>query len=74
MNTSKKVFDAIRRNGLKLNKSKCKFLQIEITNLGHLLTSEGTKSDSSKIDVMINIAQPKCQEDLQRFRCLTNYS
>ena len=43
---------------LKLNKDKLKFKEISVKYLGHTNTSEGLKSDLSKIDAFQQMKAP----------------
>ena len=72
-NTRTEHIETLKRNDLKLNKDKCKFFHTEIIYLGHVLTNKGIRPDQSKIDKIINIPKPECNEDLQRFLGMTNY-
>ena len=41
----KKFLERASKNGLKLNKEKCKIRQREVPYVGHLLAAEGLKID-----------------------------
>ena len=41
--------DTASKQGLKLNKEKCKIRQTQVPYVGHLLTSEGLKIDLQKV-------------------------
>ena len=45
-----KFLDRASKQGLKLNKEKCKIRQTQVPYVGHLLTSEGLKIDSQKME------------------------
>lgn len=45
------VIDKIRKNGLKLNRDKCKFGQTAIKFLGHILSQRGLEADPDKSQV-----------------------
>ena len=43
------ILNRLRKVSLRLNPSKCNFLQKEIVYLGHLISAEGIKPDPSKV-------------------------
>ena len=49
----------IRESGLKLNKTKCPIRKQSIVFLGHIILSEGIKTDPSKIAAISKIPLPK---------------
>ena len=57
----------IRESGLKLNKQKCKFGASELPYLGHVISSEGLKPDSEKVQVILNMPPPQNKSDMQCF-------
>ncbi len=52
------VFDRIRKAKLKLQKSKCKFLQPEIVYLGHTISAKGITPDQEKVKVIQELEAP----------------
>ena len=67
------VFEAIKKHGMKLNKSKCCFHQSKITFLGHIITSDGIYADDKKILAIRNMPYPTNVKELQRFLGSVNY-
>ena len=61
-----KILERARAIGLKLNKDKCKIGLTEIPYIGHLLSQQGVKPDSSKVDAILNMPCPTNKHDLQR--------
>lgn len=53
-----KVFERLRQYNLKLNPSKCKFFQSEVTYLGHKITDQGIYPDDSKFSAVKNFPIP----------------
>ena len=54
----KKLLDACVRNKIKLNLQKSVFKTTEVEFLGHLMTSEGLKPDTKKIEAILNMENP----------------
>ena len=71
--TLRKVLECIRSSGLKLNKSKCKFSESEVTFLGHKLSSEGLQVDPKKCSAITDMPTPTNKTELQRFLGMINY-
>ncbi len=45
--SQQEIFDRLRRVGLKLDPSKCEFLKTNVSYLGHVVSPEGIRTDSS---------------------------
>ena len=67
------VLKCLNEYNIKLNRSKCNFLQDEIEYLGHKITSKGIFMTQSKIDAMQNAPVPKNLTELRSFLGLINY-
>ena len=61
-----KFLDRASKQGLKLNKKKCKIRQPQVPYVGHLLTSEGLKIDSQKVKAVEEMPAPQSKEDVKR--------
>ena len=74
LETNERVsFEKYRRGNLKLNRKKVKRCQSSVCFMGHLLTSEGLKADSEKIQA---IPEKPAQGDItaaKRFLLMMNY-
>ena len=68
-----KVFESVRKHGLKLKKSKCRFDQSEIIFLGHKITAEGIHPDHNKVEAIQKMPYPSDVKGLQRFLGMVNY-
>ena len=68
-----RLFERLRKSGLKLNREKCQFFLTELLYIGHLLTADGIKPDPSKVEAITKMPNPKSKQDLQRFLGMTNY-
>lgn len=67
------VFDRLRNVKLKLNPTKCKFLQKEILYLGHIVSGNGILPDSEKTKVLENYPRPQSTDEIKRFVAFANY-
>ena len=67
------VFDLLVSNGLVVNKSKCLFGVGELEYLGHLVTSEGIRPLTGRIDVIHQYPRPQTRSKLQRLLGMINY-
>ena len=67
------VFDRIRAAGLKLKPSKCRFLRKEVVFLGHVVSSDGIKTDPEKVKAVETWPVPLNVKELQSFLGLASY-
>ncbi|GFQ79625.1 hypothetical protein TNCT_501881 [Trichonephila clavata] len=67
------IFQKLNEYGLTINVSKCVFGVPEISFLGHLVTKNGTKPLSDKVDPILNYPQPNTIKELRRFLGLLNF-
>jgi len=67
------VLAKLREVNLKLNPGKCSFAARSIAFLGHVVGSEGTRPDPSKIDAVVHFPVPKTVTDVRSFLGLTGY-
>ena len=67
------VFDRIRTAGLKLKPSKCHFLRKEVAFLGHVVSSDGIKTDPEKVKAVKTWPVPQNIKELQSFLGLAGY-
>ena len=61
-----KFLERASKQGLKLNKEKCKIRQTQVAYVGHLLTSEGLKIDPRKVKAVQEMPEPQSKEDVKR--------
>ncbi|MBW0547446.1 hypothetical protein O181_087161 [Austropuccinia psidii MF-1] len=59
------VLQILRDNNLLAKASKCLFHALSVEYLGHIVSSEGLKMDSSKVQKILNWPQPKNIQALQ---------
>ena len=67
------VFERIRAAKLKLRPDKCRILQREIDFLGHVVSGDGIRMDSRKIEVVRDWPRPKNLREVRSFLGLCAY-
>lgn len=67
------VFSRLNRFGMKLKSSKCVFLVDEISYLGHVISKDGIKTDSSKVDAIVRMPKPTNVTELRSFLGMINF-
>lgn len=68
-----KVFRKLREANLKIQINKCKFFARETLYLGHILTPEGVKPNSAKVDTILNLKLPNTVKGIKSFLSMTGY-
>ena len=58
---------------VRLNGSKCKFLQNQVTYLGHLLGPSGIHPLQKKVDAIVNAPRPQNISELKSFLGMLNF-
>ena len=69
-----KVLTRLRRYGLRLKKSKCKFFQKELEFLGHVISNEGIKPTTECVKSIQDAPCPVNKQELQSFLGLVTYN
>ena len=59
-------FSSVKKNGLKLNRSKCQFNKSEVIFLGHKVTVTGIYPDDRKVEAIKDMSLPENKKELQR--------
>ncbi|CAM4705892.1 unnamed protein product [Lepidochelys kempii] len=72
-NNLQSVLNCIRKAGLMLNRSKCKFIQTELSFLGHTISQAGLKPDPAHILAISNVLPPTDLQTLRSFLGLTSW-
>ena len=67
------LLDRARERNLKLNPDKIQFKLKRTSFMGHCITKEGVKPDTSKIEAIIKLPLPDNVKSLQRFIGMVNY-
>ena len=65
--------ERLRAAGLRLKPKKCKFAQLEVDYLGHVVSKEGVRSDSKKLEAVREFPTPTCVKTLRSFLGLASY-
>ncbi|KAL6481040.1 hypothetical protein MHYP_G00091200 [Metynnis hypsauchen] len=61
------VFAGLKKYGLKLKPQKCHLMRREVCYLGHVVSSEGIKTDPDKISKVAEWKTPKNRQELLQF-------
>jgi len=69
----REVFQKLRQFNLIIDPDKCEFLKTELNYVGHVITSEGVKSDPEKIKAIKNFPIPKNTTDVKSFLGLKEF-
>jgi RNase H-like domain found in reverse transcriptase/Reverse transcriptase (RNA-dependent DNA polymerase) len=73
LNKLEVVFNRLQDAGLKVNANKSFFARDSVEYLGYTLSREGIMPQSTKVEAIQHIAEPKNKRDLRRFIGLVNY-
>ena len=69
------VFKRLRDNGIKLKPTKCELFRSQVKYLGHIVSREGYKADTSNMRALTVLKEqhPKTVGDVRRILGLLNY-
>ncbi len=67
------VFQRLREHGLRLQRSKCAFMQTSVEYLGYKIDSEGIHTSCKKVEAILEAPRPQNTQQLRSFLGLTNY-
>ena len=67
------IFELLSANCLAINKSKCAFGVTKLEYLRHLVTCDGIRPLTSRIQTIHDFPTPRTRTDLQRFQGMINY-
>jgi len=51
--------ERLQREGITLNPDKINYKETEVKYLGHVLTTNGSKTDEDKIEAIISLEKPR---------------
>ena len=69
----KLVFTRIQGAGLKLQSTKCRFLQTKVKYLSHIISSEEIAADTAKVENVASWPTPSSTRAVQQFFSLASY-
>lgn len=70
----RKIFERMRKHGLKMEPKKCSFLRKETLFLGHeIIPGVGIRPDPSKFEAIKKYPQPKNSTEMKRFLGMCGY-
>lgn len=67
------VLNRLKEYGLKLSPDKCKFFQTSVRYLGHIVSSDGVKTDPEKVQALKTWPRPQNLKELQSFLGFSGY-
>jgi len=67
------VLNRLQAYGLKLSPEKCKFFQTSVRYLGHIVSSDGVKTDPEKVQALKTWPRPQNLKELQSFLGFSGY-
>ena len=67
------VFQKLQSYGLRLKKSKCRFLQKSVKYLGLVVDAEGLHASTEKIEAVMDAPEPSNVKELRSFLGMMNY-
>ena len=67
------VLRRLHRNGVRLKKRKCAFMQSSVDYLGHRIDSQGIHPDTRKVEAIQNAPQPTKVSELRSVLGMINY-
>ena len=68
-----KVLERLRSAGLTLKPTKCKFAQLQVSYLGHVISEEGVQTDPAKLQAVKEFPVPTNVKALRSFLGLASY-
>lgn len=67
------VHARLQEVGLRLNDEKCEYNKSEINFLGHIISKDGIRPDTSKVEAISNMVEPTNVTELKRYLGMVNY-
>jgi len=64
------LIERIRQVNLKLQPNKCEFLKTEVTYLGYVISKDGIKPDSKKLEAVRQFPRPKTLKNIKNIKFL----
>ena len=73
LQTLRATFQRARENSQRYNIDKCRFKLSEVSYYGHVISSDGMKSDLKKVEAIAKMAKPANKTELQTILSMANY-
>ena len=73
LHTLELVLQRLQQAGLRLNRSKCLFLQASLEFLGHVVNANGIQPTEEKVRAIKEASEPKNAAELRSFLRIVNY-
>jgi hypothetical protein len=67
------VLRRLKKTGFQVNPDKCVWFAPSVNYLGFTITREGIKPQTSKVQGILNMSQPRNQKDVRRFVGMVNF-
>ena len=67
------ILQRLTELNLKLQPDKCEFLKPELEYLGHVISKDGVKPNSKKIEAVKEFKQPRNSKEIKQFLGLAGY-
>ena len=67
------MFVKLREYGLKIKPKKCVLFQKRVRFVGHVISSEGIKTDPEKIRAVVDWVVPTSVKEVRSLLCLSGY-
>ena len=68
-----KVFERMRKEGLKLSPSKCQFFKRRVKYIGHMVSESGVEPDPDKVEKVKTWPRPRNPEEVRKFIGFVGY-
>lgn len=73
INSIHEIFEKLRASNLKIQIDKCNFFSKQTEYLGHILTNEGIKPNTKKVEAIQNLKIPHTRKQIKSFLGITGY-
>lgn len=67
------VLDRLEKHGVRIKKTKCRFMQESVEFLGHRIDAEGLHATQEKLESIVEAPEPNNVQELRSFLGLLNY-
>ena len=67
------VLERLHKHGVRIKKTKCKFMSKSVVYLGHQIDAEGMHTTTVKVDALVKAPEPHNVPELRSFLVLLNY-